>query len=160
MITIRCYEEELFDEPALPYLYNPINATHPKVAYMIMVHNLKSLEEGLFLLENMHNKEDRFLFMVDLSNGKGAKIAKDIQAEIDKKAKKWGKNVRVETTDYSLTWGGIGLIQAELDAIQSLLKDKSWDFFINLSGDSFPLFKRSEYPPPQIEIQIDSHIGA
>ena len=44
--------------------------------------------------------------------------------------------------------GGFSMIQAELDAMEYLLNVSSeWDFFINLSGDDYPLKKSKYYTP-------------
>jgi len=40
-------------------------------------------------------------------------------------------------------WGGIGLVQNELDALQELLAMGEWDYAINLSGDTFPLMTQN-----------------
>lgn len=44
----------------------------------------------------------------------------------------------------STLWGGYSLIDAELRGIRELLKmEKKWEFFINLSGQDFPLKSQS-----------------
>jgi hypothetical protein len=69
---------------------------------------------------------------------------------LDKKAtKEFGEDVRQFISGYpnayileseNVVWGGYSMVQAELNGISSLLSTYAdWDFFINLSGQDFPL---------------------
>jgi hypothetical protein len=54
-----------------------------------------------------------------------------------------------------VTYTGFGMVIAELRAIEKLLSiDQRWDFFINLSGQDFPLVAQSE-----IETYLARHPG-
>lgn len=50
------------------------------------------------------------------------------------------KNVFVANKLYSIKWGTFSIVQAEISCMEELLnKSRSWKYFINLTGQEFPL---------------------
>ena len=49
------------------------------------------------------------------------------------------KNVFVSKKSYEVTWGTISIVYAELECMREVLKYRSWRYFINLTGQEYPL---------------------
>ncbi len=100
------------------------------IAYFIMVHQYPNQFKKLF--KAIYHSENHYLIHID---------------------KKSDNQLHVEIQDFlagfpnvsllkSMTtnWGGYSLVDAELKGIKTLLQlNKDWKFFINLSGQDFPL---------------------
>src|SRR3989338_835614 len=100
------------------------------IAYFILVHRYPNQFKRLF--RAIYSSENYYLVHVD---------------------KRAGTVLLAEITDFlvdfpnshilksqSVVWGGYSMVEAELRGIKELLRINSkWDFFINLSGQDFPL---------------------
>jgi len=117
----------------LSEIFNPKESTSRKkvtIAYLIMVHRLP--EQFYKMFTAIYDSENIYLISID----------KKADVEIVEKIKFYLKrftNVFVIVTN-TVTWGGYSMIQAELNGIEFLLKKElNWHFFINLSGQDYPL---------------------
>lgn len=48
-------------------------------------------------------------------------------------------NVFISSKSYDVKWGQLSVLQADLICMKDLLKYKKWKYFINLTGQDFPL---------------------
>lgn len=101
-----------------------------KIAYFILVHRLPAQFKRMFCA--IYHSENYYLI------------------HLDKKADpNTIEEVRLFLADYpnayildseNVVWGGYSMVQAELNGIEFLLSmHADWDYFINLSGQDFPL---------------------
>ncbi|NML69953.1 beta-1,6-N-acetylglucosaminyltransferase [Chryseobacterium sp. RP-3-3] len=100
------------------------------IAYLILVHRLPDQFKKLFTA--IYESTNFYLIHID----------KKASQEI-------GENVRIFLKSYSnvhildsenVVWGGYSMVQAELDGMKYLLNmNAQWDYFINLSGQDYPL---------------------
>lgn len=100
------------------------------IAYFILVHRFPEQFKRLF--KAIYHPENHYLIHLDKKTG--VNIYKDIAAFL---------------TDFPCTyilesenvvWGGYSMVQAELNGMKYLLNlNVQWDFFINLSGQDYPL---------------------
>lgn len=102
----------------------------PKIAYFILVHRFPKQFKRLF--KAIYDPENHHLIHVDL------KAEKNVMKDIKDFLKDY-PNADIMKSE-NVVWGGYSMVQSELNGMQYLLsKDINWDFFINLSGQDFPL---------------------
>lgn len=100
-----------------------------------MVHRYPNQFKRLF--RAIYHAENYYLIHVDKKSG----IALQKQIKDFLSAYPNAKMIKSKNT----LWGGYSLIDAELRGIQELLKmGSTWEFFINLSGQDFPLKSQSQ----------------
>lgn len=100
------------------------------IAYLILVHRYPNQFKRLF--KAIYHPENYYLIHVDKRSGLALK--KQIQEYLSD-----FPNASMLKSGNTL-WGGYSLIDAELRGIKQLLKmGLKWEFFINLSGQDFPL---------------------
>ncbi|MFD2741779.1 MULTISPECIES: beta-1,6-N-acetylglucosaminyltransferase [Sphingobacterium] len=100
------------------------------IAYLILVHRLpnqfKRLFNAIYILENS------YLIHID-------KKASDVLNEEIRMFLLPFPNVYIMESQ-NVVWGGYSMVQAEVDGIKYLLETNAeWDYFINLSGQDYPL---------------------
>ncbi|GIP51603.1 beta-1,6-N-acetylglucosaminyltransferase [Paenibacillus vini] len=104
-----------------------------KIAYFIMAHHKPAM--FLRLLNAIYAENHIYLIHIDSS----------ADAEIHELANNLSQsnsNIRILPSRF-LSWGGWSLIQVELDALTYLLNwDSDWSYYINLSGQDFPLVRQ------------------
>jgi len=106
-----------------------------KIAYFILVHRFPNQFKRLF--KAIYDKDNYYLIHLD------KKVTEEISKEISCFLKAYPNAHILESTN--VIWGGYSMVQAELNGINYLLSlSKSWDFFINLSGQDFPLKSQNE----------------
>lgn len=100
------------------------------IAYFILVHRYPNQFKRLF--RAIYDPSNHYLVHVDKRAGKV--LYKEVQtflADFPNASFLKSQNV---------IWGGYSMVEAELRGMSKLLKlNKKWDFFINLSGQDFPL---------------------
>lgn len=107
----------------------------PKIAYFILVHRFPKQFKRLF--KAIYDSENHYLIHIDL------KAEKHVQQDVEKFLKSYS-NADIMKSE-NVVWGGYSMVQSELNGMQYLLsKSINWDFFINLSGQDFPL-KSQDY---------------
>lgn len=105
------------------------------IAYLILVHRFPEQFKRMF--RAIHVPGNHYLVHVDKRSG-GA-MAADIAAFL----KPYGNSAMLESR--KAVWGGYSLVDAELRGMAQLMKmGAEWKYFINLSGQDFPL-KSQDY---------------
>ncbi len=104
------------------------------IAYFILVHRYPEQFKRLF--KSIYDPANHYLVHVDKSSG--SEIASDIRtflADYPNSEVLPGKNA---------VWGGYSLVDAQLRGMAQLLRmDGNWEFFVNLSGQDYPLKSQS-----------------
>ena len=108
--------------------------THLQIAYFILVHRLPNQFKRLF--HAIYAPEHHYIIHIDKrSSPSFHKEITDFLSEF--------QNVHIIKSEWVL-WGGYSMVQAELSGMLfAVEKIISWDFFINLSGQDFPLRSQS-----------------
>jgi hypothetical protein len=100
------------------------------IAYLILVHRYPGQFKRLFRV--IYHPANYYLVHVDKRSGVG------LQTEIQDFLSSFANASLLKSQ--STLWGGYSLVDAELRGIEELLKIGSeWEYFINLSGQDFPL---------------------
>ncbi|PQA94071.1 glycosyl transferase [Chryseobacterium shigense] len=100
------------------------------IAYLILVHRLPNQFKKLFTA--IYESTNFYLIHID------KKASQEIGEEIRTFLKNY-TNVHILDSE-NVIWGGYSMVQAELDGMQYLLNmHAKWDYFINLSGQDYPL---------------------
>ena len=100
------------------------------IAYLILVHRYPDQFKRLF--SAIYHPANYYLVHVDKRSGVG------LQTEIQDFLSSFANASLLKSE--STLWGGYSLVDAELRGIEELLKiSPKWEFFINLSGQDFPL---------------------
>ncbi|WP_379963311.1 beta-1,6-N-acetylglucosaminyltransferase [Epilithonimonas sp. UC225_85] len=100
------------------------------IAYLILVHRLPNQFKRLF--EAIYKTNNYYLIHID------KKAEKELGTEVESFLKDY-PNVYILKSE-NVIWGGYSMVQAELDGMNFLLNiDAKWDYFINLSGQDYPL---------------------
>mgnify|MGYP002383618417 CR=1 FL=1 len=101
-----------------------------RIAYMILVHRFPEQFKRLF--NAIYDADNCYLIHIDRKAGNA--IHEEVSAFLKPYA-----NVFVLNSQ-NVVWGGYSMVQAELDGMKFLLSQElNWDYFINLSGQDFPL---------------------
>ena len=100
------------------------------IAYLILVHRYPNQFKRLF--RAIYHPANYYLVHVDKRSGVG------LQTEIQDFLSSFANASLLKSQN--MLWGGYSLVCAELRGIEELLNIGSeWEFFINLSGQDFPL---------------------
>ena len=100
------------------------------IAYLILVHRLPEQFKRLF--KAIYDQDNFYLIYID------NKSSDEIKVDLKNFLKPY-KNVNILIKE-NVIWGGYSMVQAEIDGIKELLKiNLNWDYFINLSGQDYPL---------------------
>lgn len=104
------------------------------IAYFILVHRYPEQFKRLF--RSIYDPGNHYLVHIDKSSG--SEIAADIRAFLA------GFSNSEILPGKNAVWGGYSLVDAELRGMAQLLRmDGDWEFFINLSGQDYPLKSQS-----------------
>nr|WP_314495171.1 beta-1,6-N-acetylglucosaminyltransferase [uncultured Chryseobacterium sp.] len=100
------------------------------IAYLVLVHRLPDQFKKLF--SAIYDSANFYLIHID------KKAGSEIEEEVSVFLKEY-PNVHILDSE-NVIWGGYSMVQAELDGMKYLLEmNEKWDYFINLSGQDFPL---------------------
>jgi len=100
------------------------------IAYLILVHRYLNQFKRLF--RAIYHPANYYLIHVDKRSSVG------LQTEIQDFLSSFANASLLKSQ--SILWGGYSIVDAELRGIKELLKmGLKWEFFINISGQSFPL---------------------
>lgn len=115
--------------------FNDVAASEPiNIAYFILVHRLPNQFKRLF--EAIYESNNHYLIHID------KKATDELKEEIELFLKPFANTYIMQSE--KVIWGGYSMVQAELDGIQYLLDvDAKWHYFINLSGQDYPLKSQS-----------------
>lgn len=107
-----------------------VESIQVKIAYFILVHRLPEQFKRLF--EAIYHPENYYLIHLD------PKIGLEDYENVQSFLADFPNTYILDSEN--IVWGGYSMVQAELNGIHYLLKiNAEWDFFINLSGQDFPL---------------------
>ncbi|MDD3014490.1 MAG: beta-1,6-N-acetylglucosaminyltransferase [Candidatus Gastranaerophilales bacterium] len=101
-----------------------------KIAYLILIHN--NFAQFQLLFESIYHKDNIYLIHVD----------KKSENELHNSVKKYLSSYSNAYIMKSriCNWGGFSMVDIQMKGIKKLLQiSNDWDFFINLSGQDFPL---------------------
>ncbi|MDX1959981.1 MAG: beta-1,6-N-acetylglucosaminyltransferase [Leptospiraceae bacterium] len=100
------------------------------IAYFILVHRFPDQFKRLF--KSIYHPKNHYLIHID------GKTNIDTYEEIQEFILDYPNTYLLESEN--VVWGGYSMVQAELNGMKYLLEvNANWDFFINLSGQDFPL---------------------
>ena len=100
------------------------------IAYLVLVHRLPDQFKKLF--KAIYDSANFYVIHIDKKANQ--EIGKDVEDFLGQYP-----NVHLLNSE-NVIWGGYSMVQAELDGIKYLLSmDEKWDYFINLSGQDYPL---------------------
>lgn len=99
------------------------------IAYSIMVY--KAVYQLERLLRSIYRPQNYYCIHAD------SKMSQTDRKAIESIVKCFD-NVFMSSTSYNVTWGTISSLQADIVCMKDLLR-KSWKYFINLTGQEFPL---------------------
>jgi Core-2/I-Branching enzyme len=100
------------------------------IAYLILVHRFPEQFKRLF--RAIYHPNNHYLINVDKKSGLA--LFTDIELFLSD-----FPNAHIIESG-KVVWGGYSMVQSELDGMKYLLElNLNWDFFINLSGQDFPL---------------------
>ncbi|MCJ7935210.1 MAG: beta-1,6-N-acetylglucosaminyltransferase [Chryseobacterium sp.] len=106
------------------------SAPHVRIAYFIMVHHKFEVFKAMF--QKIYTRDQFYLIHID------RKASIEITEEIQLYAVQFPNVYLLESMN--IVSGGFSMIQAELDAMEFMLNvSLEWDYFINLSGEDYPL---------------------
>ncbi len=115
------------------------------IAYLLLVHRFPNQFKRLF--KAIYHLDNHYVIHIDKRSGIG------LQEEIKDFLSHFPNTTLLKSEN--AIWGGYSLVDAELRGINKLLKmSNKWKFFINLSGQDFPL-KSQEY----IREYLSAHQG-
>ena len=101
-----------------------------KIAYFILVHRMP--EQFFRLFNAIYNKDNYYLIHLD-------KKAENEHVESITQFLSPIENAHILDSE-NVVWGGYSMVHAELKGMEYLLNHAiDWDFFINLSGQDYPL---------------------
>lgn len=120
---------QLKTQPA-PSTIDEVQPPKIKIAYLIMVHRLSRQFRHLF--NAIFHPDNIYLVNIDKKTDPVTKAR--IRSFLNKFS---GIHI---LEDQAVVWGGYSMVEAELRGMQYLLEQKApWDYFINLSGQDYPL---------------------
>jgi len=103
---------------------------HVRIAYFIMIHHKPEIFKNMF--QKIYTRDQFYLIHID------KKAKQDFIEEIQLYIVHF-PNVYI-LDSMNIVSGGFNIVQAELNAMEFLLNvSKEWDYFINLSGEDYPL---------------------
>lgn len=122
--------DELIDNQNVKLTSETITNKQVTIAYFILVHRLPEQFKRLF--KAIFHPENHHLIHLD------KKISEGVYKDVKEFLSDFSNTYILESEN--VFWGGYSMVQAELNGIKYLLKKGiEWDFFINLSGQDYPL---------------------
>lgn len=101
-----------------------------RIAYFIMIHHKPNVFKAMF--EKIYTRDQFYLIHID------RKAKEEFTEEIQQYLVQFPNAYLLESMN--IIPGGFSIIQAELNAMEYLLNvSNDWDYFINLSGEDYPL---------------------
>ncbi len=103
---------------------------HVRIAYFILVHHKPDVFKDMF--QKIYTRDQFYLIHID------RKAKPDFVEEIQQYIIQFPNAYILDSMN--IVSGGFNMVQAELNAMEFLLNvSKEWDYFINLSGEDYPL---------------------
>jgi len=111
-----------------------------RIFYFVQIHNNRTLQDAVYLFRGIRDPRNTILIHVDtkfnFSNYENSLLRQEVEAC------PCGSDVEVASV-YNAAWGQWSMVEPTLWAMQKAVDeyDEKWDVFINLSGDSLPVYK-------------------
>lgn len=122
--------------------FNRANASScgARIFYLIVVHNNRTLDDALFLFRGIRDARNTIFVHIDSKFGMGPYMTSALRQEIE--ACPCGSHVEVASVEDS-KWGTWSMNKPTFWGLRKAVKDFAgkWDVFINLSGDTLPVYK-------------------
>ena len=105
------------------------------IAYLVLVHRYPAQFKRMF--KSIYDPANHYLIHVDKNSGP------DLEADIRRFLRGFPNSAILK--GHGALWGGYSLVDAELRGMAQLLEmGADWEFFINLSGQDYPLKSQGE----------------
>ncbi|CAC5403519.1 GCNT1 [Mytilus coruscus] len=101
-----------------------------QIAYSILV--FKSINQFERLLRSIYRPQNFYCVHADTKMS-------DVRRKALESIASCFDNVFMSSKSYDVRWGKITVLQADIICMQDLLRYKKWKYFINLTGQDFPL---------------------
>mmetsp|Transcript_34954 Transcript_34954/g.71326 ORF Transcript_34954/g.71326 Transcript_34954/m.71326 type:complete len:464 (+) Transcript_34954:106-1497(+) len=109
----------------------------PRLAFLIIVHNQDTLDGCIRLVDALYHEDHTFYVHFDTKMDPAA-------FSYEWRIMSYGRKANMRKLSlHDLKWGSWGMLAPWFSVAQLLTKKetRSWDYFINLSGDSYPVLK-------------------
>jgi len=114
------------------YITSPVSKEEEDFPLAFSILIFQDVEQFERLLRAIYRPQNFYCIHVDK---KSDKFVHDTAAGISR----CFPNVFVATQWYDVAWGTFSVVEPELACMEELLKYKKWKYFINLTGQEFPL---------------------
>jgi len=105
------------------------------IAYLVLVHRYPAQFKRMF--KSIYDPANHYLIHVDKNSGP------ELEADIRRFLRGFPNSAILQS--HHALWGGYSLVDAELRGMAQLLEmGADWEFFINLSGQDYPLKSQDE----------------
>ena len=114
------------------YIDEPLSAEEAEfpIAFSMLIY--KDVEQFERLLRVIYRPQNYYCIHVDIkSKADVKKAAKGIASCFD--------NIFISSQSFDVEWGSYTVLQPELNCMEDLWQYKKWKYFINLTGQEFPL---------------------
>jgi hypothetical protein len=117
-----------------------LSCPEARIFYFVEVHNHRTLDDAVYLFRALRDPRNTILIHIDakfdFSNYQTSMLRQEVEAC------PCGSRVEV-TSVYNAAWGKWSMVEPTLWAMQKAVEEynEKWDIFINLSGDSLPVYK-------------------
>jgi Core-2/I-Branching enzyme len=111
-----------------------------RIFYFVGIHNNRTLEDAVFLIRGIRDPRNTILIHIDqkfaFANYENSILRQEVEAC------PCGSHVEVKSI-YNAAWGKWSMVEPTLWAMEKAVTDyrDKWDVFINLSGDTLPVYK-------------------
>ena len=111
-----------------------------RIFYLIVIHNNRTLDDALYLFRSIRDVRNTIVIHIDTKFGMDPYKASALRQEIE--ACPCGSHVEVASVEDS-KWGTWSMNKPTFWGMEKAVKEFSdkWDVFINLSGDTLPVYK-------------------
>lgn len=118
-----------------PFARLPFKELHRLIAYLVLVHRYPAQFKRMF--KSIYDPANHYLIHVDKNSGP------ELEADIRRFLRGFPNSAILK--GHRALWGGYSLVDAELRGMAQLLEmGADWEFFINLSGQDYPLKSQDE----------------
>lgn len=121
--------------------FNPQNGTScgARIFYLIVVHNNRTMNDALYLFRGIRDSRNTILIHIDVKFGMKPYESSVLKQEID--ACPCGSHVEVASVHNS-SWSSWSMNAPTLWGVEKAVNEYEgkWDVFINLSGDTLPVY--------------------
>lgn len=119
---------------------NSTSSKQARIFYLVTVHNNRTLEDAAFLFRGIRDPRNIILFHVDVKFDFQFYQASALRQEVE--ACPCGSHVEVASV-HNATWSTWSMLSPTLWAMEKAVREYAgkWDVFINLSGDTLPVYK-------------------